>query len=111
MLSALESWASRLGFENLLNAAVIGLRWRNDLRQFLSVDEQLDFGSVKHFTLDQRLGNSFQRVAIVRDDLFYSRIACVNQLADFLINFDRGVLAVVAVLCNFAAKEYLLFFL
>src|SRR6476659_5148720 len=110
MLAALKARTSRFGLEHLLHSSIVGLGRGNDLRQVLSFYEQLDFGCVEHFALDQSFCDSLQNVAIVGDDLLCRRIASVDQLADLLVNLNGRVSAVVAVLRNLAAQEYLLLF-
>src|ERR1043166_5809482 len=109
MLSAFKPRTSGLGFQNLLHAAIVRLRWRDDLRQLLAVYEQLDFRGVENLAFDQGFGDPLEGFPVLRDDLLRGRITAVDQLAHFLVNLDGGVLAVITVLGDFTAQEYLLF--
>src|SRR5206468_11132753 len=110
MLSALQSGASWFGFQHLLHSIVSLGRW-NDLWQFLAFHEQLYVGSVQHFAFNQRQRNPYQSFSVVRENVLGSRITIVDYLADFLIDLDGSVFAVVAMLIDLAAQEDLFFLL
>src|SRR5450755_2557258 len=57
--SGLQVW-----FDDLLNS-VVGFDRRNDLRQFLTVDDHFDLRCVQHFSLDQGQRDSYQNFAVV----------------------------------------------
>src|ERR1700686_296898 len=105
--------ASRLKFrlDNVLHTVVLGGRRGLNWRQFLTPDEHLDFVGVENFPPDECTRNSLKHVAIVGQKLLGRCIALVDQLADFLIDLDRRVFAVIAMLSDLAAQEDLLFLL
>jgi hypothetical protein len=92
--------------------AFVGLgRERLERRQILAIDQELDFGRIQHFALDQRPGYSFQRLAIAGQNIFRRAVADAHHLFYFFVDLSGGGFGVVAVLRDFAAEEYLLFFL
>ncbi len=86
------------------------LRWQLDGRKFLAFNDQFDLVGIKHFALQQCIGDPRKHVAAVGEQRLRSAVALVDQAPHFQIDFDRGVFAVVAMLGNLAAQEDLLFF-
>src|SRR3954447_11986013 len=112
MLAALgDSRPSRLGLKHLLQAVVIATRWRNDLRKLLAFDDQLEFVGIEDFAFEQGQRDSYKGIVIRRQNAFGGFIPFVNHALHFFVDLDRRGLAVVAMLVDLAAEEYLLFFL
>src|SRR5678815_3279391 len=108
--AAFGSSRLKVGLDYLLHT-IVGFYRRNDLGQFLSVDDHLDLCSVEHFALNQRQRNPDQHIAIRMKQVLGGVITALDQLLHFRIDLDRCGLAVVAMLRNLAAQEDLLFLL
>src|SRR6185312_13758917 len=89
---------------------IIAARRRNDLRQFLAFDDQLDLIGIENFAFEQSQRDSDQRVVVRRQNALGSLVSLVNHALHFFVDLDRRGLAVIAVLVDLASKEYLLFF-
>src|SRR5436305_15312960 len=110
MLAALgDPRPSRLGLKHLLQAVVVATRWRNDLRKLLAFDDQLEFVGIENFAFQKGQRDSDQSIVIRRQNAFGSFIPFVNHALHFFVDLDRRSLAVIAVLVDLAAEEYLLF--
>ncbi len=92
--------------------AIVRLVWRwLNRRKLVAFNQHLDFVRIKHLALDQSARNSLQHVPIVGDDLPSSAVAVTDELANFLVDLDGCVFAVVAMLGDLASQEDLLFLL
>ena len=112
MFSTLCPAGLQVRLDHVLHAAaVIGLGRGGPAGQVPAIDQNLDFVGIQHLALDEGLGDPIQRLLVVEQDLLGCVVPSVDQFADFLVNFDRGVFAVVTVLGDFASQEDLLFFL
>src|ERR1700687_3896073 len=74
-------------------------------RQRLAFHQQLHFVSVDHFALQQRLGNTLQRLFIVGQEVVGVVVAAVYDELLFLVDLDRRVFGIVAMLRDLAAQE------
>src|SRR6266404_6775624 len=81
------------------------------LRQRLAFHQQLHFVGVDHFAVQQRLRNALQRFFVVRQEVLRFVVAAVDDALHFLVNLDRGVFGIVAMLRDLAAQEDGLVFL
>lgn len=83
------------------------LRSRCQLRKRLAIDEVQHFGAVQHLALEQRLGNPHQRFRARLDDLFRLVVAVLDELSHLLVDLDRGLFAVIAMLCDLEGTKVL----
>src|SRR4029077_6347474 len=105
-LSALEPRTSRLRLQHLLHSTIVRPWWRNDLGQFLAVDQHFDLVGVEHFALQERQSNSDQGVVVRTQNALRGFVSLAEQALHFIVNFDGSSFAVVAMLADFPAQEY-----
>src|SRR5438309_2473679 len=106
LCNARPSW---FGFEHLLHTGIVAPWRRNDFRQLLAVDDQLNLVCIEHFAFQQSQSDPHQRVTVRPQYALGGLISLADQALDLVVDFDRGSFAVVAMLIDLAAKEYLLF--
>src|SRR5690348_2923814 len=112
-LMALASWHAlgrlRLQHFSCFLFTRLGHRVPDEFGKRLAFNQQLHLAGIKDFTLEQRLGDSDQNVAMVVENIFGALIARGDKLLHFLVNLDSRVLAEIA-LCGEVAsqKDFLL---
>src|SRR5688500_3899376 len=77
----------------------------------LAVDQHADLGAVEYFALQHTLGDADQRLAVDRQDFLGAIVTTLHDLANLLIDSDRGLLGEIAMLRDLAAQKDLLFLL
>src|SRR5215472_14213590 len=80
-------------------------------RKVAAVHERLDFSSVEHLAFQQRFGDLNERSRMLFDDLLGTAVVRRDDPLHFLVDLNRRLFAVVAMLGKLAPQEDLLFLL
>ena len=79
--------------------------------EFLAFDDQLDLGRVQGLTLEQGCCHAVHDVLVGVEDGVGRLVGCVHEEANLGVNLASGLVGEVAVLCDLASEEDLLFLL
>ena len=96
-----------LGFEPLFAAVVCLVANTTLLRNLARLDKLLKLGGVKGLAFHQGRGDKVELIAVVYDDLAAGLIGLVDIAANFLVNFVRDFLRIVALVIQVTTEEHL----
>src|ERR1700722_3074835 len=75
------------------------------LRQRLAFHQQLYFVSVDHLALQQRLRDALEHFSVVPKERLRLVVTRVDDAAHFLVDLDRGIFRIIAMLVDLASQE------